>query len=53
MKYKKKIFSVENINVKKLTNKFSTPIYCYSYKALNKNIIDFKKNYRYIYKTCD
>jgi diaminopimelate decarboxylase len=46
MKYKNKIFSVENISVNKLTKKFATPIYCYSYKELNKNIINFKKNFK-------
>ncbi len=45
MKYKKKNFYVENISTEKLSKKFKTPLYCYSYLKLKKNILDFKKNF--------
>ena len=46
MKYIKKNFFIENVKVRNLTKKFSTPIYCYSYKKLKKNIMIFKKNFK-------
>ena len=46
MKYIKKKFFIENVKVRNLTKKFSTPIYCYSYKKLKKNIMIFKKNFK-------
>jgi len=45
MQYLNKRFSVDGIRVDKLVKKFRTPIYCYSYKRLKKNIINFKKNF--------
>jgi len=45
MKYINKSFSIESVKVEKLAKKFGTPIYCYSYKKLKDNIINFKKNF--------
>tara|TARA_B100000579_G_scaffold397857_1_gene377722 strand:+ start:135 stop:1349 length:1215 start_codon:yes stop_codon:yes gene_type:complete len=42
MKYIKNNFFVENVNLQKLTKKFDTPLYCYSYQKLKENIINFK-----------
>ena len=46
MKYIKKSFSIENTKVENLAKKFGTPIYCYSYKKIKTNIVNFKKNFR-------
>ena len=46
MKYINKSFSVEKVKSTKLAKKFNTPIYCYSYKKLKKNINSFKKNFK-------
>ena len=45
MKYIKNNFFVENVNLQKLTKKFDTPLYCYSYEKLKKNINDFKSHF--------
>ena len=41
MKYLNKSFSIERVKAEHLAKKFSTPIYCYSYKKLKMNIIKF------------
>ena len=46
MKYLNKSFSIEGIRVANIAKKFATPIYCYSYNRLEKNIISFKKNFK-------
>ena len=46
MKYINKSFSIENIKAQNLAKKFNTPIYCYSYKLLKENIINFNKNFK-------
>jgi len=46
MRYIKKNFSVENIEVSKLVKKFDSPIYCYSYNKLRENIVNFKKSFK-------
>ncbi len=46
MKYIGKNFSIENIKVRNLAKKYKTPLYCYSYKKLRENIINFKKNFK-------
>ena len=46
MKYLNKSFSIEGIRVENIAKKFATPIYCYSYNRLEKNIISFKKNFK-------
>ena len=48
MKYINKSFSIEKVKAEKLANKFSTPIYCYSYKKLKTNIINFKRKFKSI-----
>jgi len=42
MKYINSNFFVEKINSEKLVKKFDTPLYCYSYNKLVKNINNFK-----------
>ena len=46
MKYLNKSFSIEGVRAKYLAKKFGTPIYCYSYKKLKENIINFKKTFK-------
>ena len=46
MKYIKSNFHVEDVNLQKLAKKFDTPLYCYSYEKLKKNIINFKLHFR-------
>jgi len=46
MKYINKNFSIEQVKVQNLARKFSTPIYCYSYKQLKDNINNFKNNFK-------
>ena len=46
MKYVKKTFLVENSKVENLANKFGTPFYCYSYKKIKNNVVDFKNNFK-------
>ncbi len=46
MKYLNKNFYIENVKAENLAKKFNTPIYCYSYAQLRKNVINFKKNFK-------
>ena len=46
MKYINKSLSIEKIKIQNIAKKFGTPIYCYSYKQLNENISNFKKNFK-------
>ena len=46
MKYINKNFTIENLKAEKLATKFKTPIYCYSFKKLKENIVNFKKNFK-------
>ncbi len=46
MKYLNKSFSIERVKAEYLAKKFGTPIYCYSYKKLKMNIIEFKNNFK-------
>ena len=48
MNYKKKKFHVENISTEKLSKKFDTPLYCYSYLKLKNNITNFKNHFKKI-----
>jgi diaminopimelate decarboxylase len=48
MKYINKSLSIEKIKVQDIAKKFGTPVYCYSYMQLKKNIVDFKKNFKSI-----
>jgi len=45
MKYINNNFFVEKVSSKRLAKKFGTPIYCYSYERLKKNINKFKLNF--------
>ena len=45
MKYINNNFFVEKVSSKKLAKKFGTPLYCYSYEKLKKNINNFKLNF--------
>ena len=46
MKYIKKNLSIEKVKIKDVVKKFSTPVYCYSYKQLKENISNFKKSFK-------
>ena len=46
MKYINKKLTIERVSVQNIANKYGTPTYCYSYKKLNNNINNFKKNFR-------
>tara|TARA_Y100000590_G_scaffold284705_1_gene320440 strand:- start:58 stop:1272 length:1215 start_codon:yes stop_codon:yes gene_type:complete len=46
MKYINNLFSIEKVSAVKLAKKFKTPIYCYSYNKIKKNILAFKKNFK-------
>ena len=46
MKYNNKNLSIEKVKVEDLAKKFGTPTYCYSYKKLEENINNFKKNFK-------
>jgi len=46
MKYLNKSFAIESVKAEYLAKKFGTPIYCYSYKKLKTNIINFKNNFK-------
>jgi diaminopimelate decarboxylase len=46
MKYIKNSFLIEKVNLQKLTKKFKTPLYCYSYEKLKHNINNFKLNFQ-------
>ena len=48
MKYKKKNFYVENFSAEKLSKKFKTPLYCYSYLRLKNNVSNFKNHFKKI-----
>ena len=45
MKYRNNNLYVENINIRSLSNKISTPFYCYSFDRLKNNINEFKNNF--------
>ena len=46
MKYINKSLSIEKVKVQDIAKKFGTPIYCYSYWQLKRNINNFKKNFK-------
>ena len=45
MKYINKQLTFEKVSIRNIAKKYSTPVYCYSYNKLKKNITDFKKNF--------
>ena len=49
MKYKKKDLLIDGFKPEILAEKYSTPIYCYSFKKIRENITRFKKNFKLIY----
>ncbi len=46
MKYINKKLTIEKTNFQKISNKFGTPAYCYSFSKLRENIQNFKKNFK-------
>jgi len=46
MIYKKREFQIDKIKTSVLARKYSTPLYCYSFKKLKENIFKFKKNFK-------
>jgi diaminopimelate decarboxylase len=46
MKYINKSLSIEKTKVQDIVKKYGTPIYCYSYMMLKKNINNFKKSFK-------
>ena len=46
MKYQSNNFFIERVKAQNLTKRFGTPIYCYSYEKLKKNIINFTNNFK-------
>ena len=45
MKYINKKLTIEKVSLRNITRRYRTPAYCYSYDRLEKNIINFKKNF--------
>jgi len=48
MIYKKGELIIDGFKVDLLAKKFKTPVYCYSFKRLRQNILNFKKNFKKI-----
>ena len=48
MIYKKDYLFLEGFKPEMLEKKFSTPLYCYSQKKIEENILHFKKNFKKI-----
>ena len=48
MIYKKNEFLIDNIKTSVLARKYATPLYCYSFKKLKHNILNFKENFKSI-----
>ena len=46
MKYINKKLFIENISLENIAKKYGTPSYCYSYKKLQENILNFKKSFK-------
>ncbi len=46
MKYIKNKLTLEKVAIQKVSMKYGTPTYCYSYNKLKKNISNFKKNFK-------
>ncbi len=46
MNYIGKSFSIEKVSASSLAKKYGTPIYCYSYKMIKKNILNLRYNFR-------
>ena len=48
MKYKKNDLLIDSFKVKKIAQRYSTPLYCYSYKKIKDNIKNLKKKFSII-----
>tara|TARA_Y100000590_G_C15676966_1_gene998405 strand:- start:204 stop:1418 length:1215 start_codon:yes stop_codon:yes gene_type:complete len=48
MKYINKSFFIDKMSAIRLAKKFDTPLYCYSYEKLKRNINNFKNNFKSI-----
>ena len=48
MIYKKNKLKIDRFDINSITNRYKTPIYCYSLKKINENIQNFKKNFKKI-----
>ena len=48
MKYINNSILVEKVKIQKLSKKFGTPLYCYSYEKIKQNINNFKSNFKSI-----
>ena len=46
MKYLAKELTIDNHKIRVLAQKYSTPLYCYSFKKIKTNIENFKKNFK-------
>ena len=46
MKYINKKLTIEKVKIQNLAKKFGTPVYCYSYDQLKKNIQSFKEKFK-------
>ena len=46
MRYKSKNYFIDAFKAELLAKQYSTPLYCYSYKKLRNNIINFKQNFK-------
>tara|TARA_A100001011_G_C14278983_1_gene830630 strand:- start:879 stop:2093 length:1215 start_codon:yes stop_codon:yes gene_type:complete len=48
MEYRKKDFIIDGFKAKVIAKKFNTPLYCYSFKKIYENVINFKKKFKTI-----
>ena len=48
MKYKANNYFIDGIKTSFLAKKFSTPLYCYSYKKIKENVVNFKNDFNTI-----
>ena len=48
MKYKKNKLNFDSFNIESIAKKFDTPIYCYSFRRIKENILDFKNAFKQI-----
>ncbi len=46
MNYIGKNFLIEKVSAERLAKKYGTPIYCYSYQKIKKNILNLKKTFK-------
>ena len=46
MIYNNNKLTIDRVNLEKLVKKFDTPLYCYSYKKLQENILNIKEKFK-------